>query len=111
MKSLALATFLSLFSLTTFAADWKPIAESTDCGEKVQILAKEGENFVKLVKGDHEEVLNSRSSSNFTTDDPEKRLFENKNYTFYRPAVMDSAAPKLTITSEGKSHRCTMKAK
>lgn len=119
MKSFFTLTLFILTSSSFAASEWKPIAETTDCPEKAQILAKDGEKFVKLVHGGQEEKLFPQDGSAFAADTPHKVMFESakteglvakKKYSFFRPAVMESTAPKLMINNKGKEQRCQMTA-
>jgi len=61
---------LLILSATSFAAaDWKVIGETTDCPEKIKILAKEGETFVKAVRNGVEHKLVSQDGSAFKAQD------------------------------------------
>lgn len=120
MKSFFTLTLFTLTFHSFAAAEWKTIAETSNCPEKVQIMAKEGEKFVKLVHGGEEEKLFAQDGSAFTRDTPHKVMFVSpkteglvsaKSYSFFRPAMMESTAPKLMINAKGKELRCQMTAK
>ena len=76
MKSLFVLTLFTLSSLNVFAADWSVVAETTDCGEKVQILGKEGEKFVKAVRGETESKLVAKDGSTFSSKSMKNTEFE-----------------------------------
>ena len=119
MKSLIALSLLSL-SATAFSADWKVFAESVDCGEKVQILAKDGEKYVQAKVGDKTTKLNSTDGTAFAMNGGKSTVFTSEvkdthlnspSYEFTQPSVQDSTPPKVIVSSAGAKKNCNMKGK
>ncbi len=113
MKSLV---FVSLFaiSLTSIAApaSFKVVAETTNtCGEKVKILASEGEKFVLAVREGEETKLTAEGNSPYHKEGPDTVIFQGEGYTFVQPAVTNGNPPKINIASNDKREKCSMKQK
>lgn len=111
---------LSLFTLTSiaFAAEWKTIAETTNCPDATQIMAKDGEKFVKAVTNGKEEMLYSQDGSVFKSDSPKTTFFASRkegsagtSVTFTQPGMVESNTPKLDIVAADKKSHCNMKSK
>jgi hypothetical protein len=108
--------FLSLFSisLTSLAAgNWNVVGETTDCAEKIKILAKEGEKFVYAVKGDEKTKLVAKDKTPFTSNGPLETIYQSANhtYTFTNPAMVDGNPAKINIAHNGKIEKCSLKTK
>jgi hypothetical protein len=105
---------LSLFSLPsiTSAAEWKVIAETTSCRERIQVLGKEGEKYVLAVKGDEKMRLFSKDGSLFLENSPQTTEFVFQNadvtYRFIRPSYVEANSPKMDVISHGQQKRCKM---
>lgn len=102
--------------MTSFAfaqADWKVIAETTSCADKIQILGKEGEKYVLAVHGDERTKLYAKDGSSFkenamsTTEyrSPEK---SDVSYTFIQPSMVEGNPPKVDVVYHGEKKRCKM---
>lgn len=108
--------FITLFSLSSFsyaAADWKVIAETTSCNEKIQIMGKEGEKYVLAVKGDEKTKLFATDGSAFEQDKMAMTEFVSDKsadvkYTFTQPSVVDGNLPKIDVANNGTKNRCKM---
>lgn len=120
MKMICLLSLFTITTSTLAASEWKPFAETINCAEKVLVLAKDGEKFVKVVKNGKEENLYAKNETPFQKDTPHKILYlsniEDKKlgdetYTFVQPAMMESILPKIEISRSGVQHRCDMKMK
>lgn len=118
MKKLLFLSLLSL-SLNSLAAEWKTIAETTNCPEKVKILAKAGEKYVKAVMNGKEDKLFPQDRSSFLPDAPRAITFhsevENKKlgdvtFTFIQPSVTEANTPKLDIIYSGIKRHCNMRS-
>lgn len=116
--------FVSLFSLVTasHAADWKVIAESSGCNEKVEILAKEGEKYVRAVHNGKEKNLYSTDGSEFSFDSlkssefssdtkKEKYLLGDATFTFTQPGKVEGNPPKVDVFLGGRKEHCRMNSK
>lgn len=108
--------FVSLFSISLAAsaapASFNVVAETTNnCGEKVKILAKDGEKYVLAVKGEEETKLTAAGNSPYNKQGPDTMIFEGEGYTFVQPAVTNGNPPKINIASNDKRLKCSMKQK
>ncbi len=72
--------FFSLVLFSTFswsAPEWKVVAESTsNCTEKFQVLAKEGEKFVYVTDGHSKTKIDSLDGSAFSQKMARKSFFQ-----------------------------------
>lgn len=108
--------FLSLITLTTYAqaaSDWKVIAETTNCDEKIQIMGKEGEKFVKAVNNGRETKLFPKDKSLFHEENMKMTEFESakdadEKYTFIQPSYVEPNPPKIDVSMNGTKTRCKM---
>ena len=106
--------FTALISLSSFAyaAEWKVIAETTSCDEKIQIMGKEGEKFVKAVAGNSETKLFAKDGSAFHENTMTSTEFSSKdadvNYTFRQPGYVEGNPPKIDVSYNGAKKRCKM---
>ena len=107
--------FLSLFISfgATAATDWKVIAETTNCNEKIQILGKDGEKFVKAKIGDREHKLVAKDGSTFQENSPKTTEFmakvDDQTFRFIQPSMVEANPPKIDVASNGVAKRCRMK--
>ncbi len=107
--------FISLLSLSSLAysADWKVIAETISCDEKIQILGKEGEKFVKAVAGNEETKLFAKDGSEFHENTMKNTEFVSNgksavSYTFRQPSYVEGNPPKIDVAYNGLKKRCKM---
>lgn len=106
--------FISLMSLSTlsFAADWKVVAETTSCDEKIQVLGKEGEKYVLAVKGEEKIKLHAKDNSVFNENAMKSTEFEAKadgaTYRYIQPSYVEANPPKIDVIHEGLKKRCKM---
>ncbi|MGE3609351.1 MAG: hypothetical protein AB7I27_07175 [Bacteriovoracaceae bacterium] len=106
--------FLFLMSLSTIClaqSDWKIVAESNQCSEKIQILAKDGEKYVLVQSGENKIKLNSLDNSDFQTDSPKSITFKSDQYQFDWPAMMERNPPKLSFLKSRNKQACRMVTK
>lgn len=122
MKSVFL---LSLMSLTTFAysaSEWKVVAETTtNCKEKIQVLAKEGEKFVYVADGDAKTKLFAEDGTTYSETNGKAVIFSNesdknldaaaKRFTFTQPSMVDGNPPKIDVAMNGVRDNCKLKLK
>lgn len=122
MKSVFL---LSLMSLTTFAysaSEWKVVAETTtNCKEKVQVLAKEGEKFVYVADGDTKTKLFAEDGTAYSDTNGKAVVFSNekdkslddaaKKFTFTQPSMVDGNPPKINVATNGVRDNCKLNLK
>src|SRR5690606_29186314 len=115
MKFLFLLTVFALSSQSFAAATWKVVAETTNCEDKIQILAKEGEKYVLAVNGDQKTKLYNQNQSAFEAEPKSTTIYNNSDsdelrYTFIQPSMVEGNLPKINITSNGnEKSRCKMK--
>lgn len=106
--------FISLMSLSTLsiASDWKVVAETTSCDEKIQVLAKEGEKYVLAVKGEEKTKLFSKDGKAFKENAFNSSEFVSKGadatYTFIHPSYVEANPPKIDVAFHGAKKRCKM---
>lgn len=110
----------SLFILSTSAfatiEGWQVIAESgKDCPEKVQILGKEGEKYVRALYDGKDQKLVAKSKEAFTSQAKREMVFEsqkeesrNETVKFTNPGMVESNVPKVEVVKNGKAHNCKM---
>jgi len=117
--------FFSLVLFSTFswsAPEWKVVAESTsDCTEKLQVLAKEGEKFIYVTDRHSKTKIDSLDGSVFSEQNSKEVVFSNtseknldersKRFTFVQPSMVSSSLPKLTVATHGLMNHCKMKLK
>jgi hypothetical protein len=112
MKHLFVVSLLSLSSFAS-AAEWKLIAKTTLCEDRIQIMGKEGEKYVLALKGDQKIKLFSKDDSVFLEHSLQTTEFESKNadvtYRFIRPSYVEANPPKIDVTHQGEQKRCKMK--
>ena len=123
MKSVFLLSLMSLTSFTYAAtAEWKVVAESTtNCKEKVQVLAKEGEKFVFVTEGGTKTKLAAEDGSAYSDQSGKAVVFSNekdqslsaasKRFTFTNPAMVDGNPPKINVSVNGVKDNCKLNLK
>ena len=114
MKYLLLIT-LTLPTLSwSVEKEWKVVAETIECGEKIQILGKEDEKYVLALRGNNERIkllekrgtafkTNSLSTTEYVSDKDGDVL-----YSFIRPSYVEGNLPKIDILQDGVKKRCKM---
>lgn len=109
--------FLSLLSVTSFswaAADWKVVAETTVCADKIQIMGKDGEKYVLAVNGNEKTKLFAKDGSAFNEDSMQTTEFTAANangdtsYRFIHPSYVEANPPKIDVSYNGQKKRCKM---
>lgn len=111
MKNLLFISILSLSSLAWAAQEWKVIAETTVCDEKIQIMGKDGEKYVLAVKGDEKRKLFSKDGSAFNENSMQMTEFSSvgePTYNFIHPSYVEANPPKIDVTYSGAKKRCKM---
>lgn len=112
MKHLLFISLMSLSSLSLAATDWKVIAETTSCDEKIQIMGKDGEKYVLAVKGDEKIKLFAKDNSVFQENAMKSTEFEAKSedvsYRFIHPSYVEANPPKIDVAYHGSKKRCKM---
>ncbi len=113
MKQLFFITLFSLSSFSYAAADWKVIAETTSCNEKIQIMGKEGEKYVLAVKGEEKTKLFATDGSAYAQDKMAMTEFvsdksSDVKYTFIQPSYVEGNLPKIDVAYNGTKSRCKM---
>lgn len=118
MKRLFMLSILSLSSLTWAAQGWKVVAVTTNCKDKLEVLAKDGEKFVYVVNGEKKTQLFSEDGSTFSQESGSMTTFTNKHdksaedkFVFSQPSMVDGNPPKLDIASNSFKDHCRMKMK
>lgn len=113
MKTFFTLTILSL-STNLLAADWKVIAETTSCDEKIQVLGKEGEKYVLAIQGDKKTKLVAEDGSTFVENSMKNTVFSSKgetSYTFTQPSYVEANPAKIDVSHTGVNKRCSMESK
>jgi hypothetical protein len=101
---------LSVLCFSAWAAeDWKVVAVSSNCEEKILVLAKEGEKFVYLISGELKIKLASSDGHPYSEESPQSLTFKNKEYTFMKPSMVDPNPSLLEVHSSGIKSNCKMK--
>lgn len=114
--------FISFFLVTAMgwaaAREWKVVAESMKCKTKYQILAKDGEKNVFVMKNGEKIRLNSIDGTPYSDESSKPQLFSNlqdetlsadeARYSYTRPAVFDGNTPKIDIIMNGEKVNCKM---
>lgn len=113
MKQLFFITIMVMTSLSFAQAEWKVIAETTSCADKIQILGKEGEKFVLAVQGDKRTKLYAKDDSSFKenamrTTEYRSAANSDVSYTFIQPSMVEGNPPKVDISYHGEKKRCKM---
>jgi hypothetical protein len=117
MRTLLLSSLFVLASSSYAAVEgWQVIAESSkDCPEKVQILGKEGEKYVRALYDGKDQKLVSKNKEAFSTDAKREMTFEttkeeskNETVKFTNPGMIESNVPKVEVVKNGKTHNCNM---
>jgi hypothetical protein len=116
MKHLFFITIMSLSSLSWASADWKVVAETTSCAEKIQILGKEGEKFVMAVRGNEKTKLFAKDGSAFHENTMGSTEFSSDKsadvaYRFIQPSYVEANPPKIDVAYKGNKERCKMQLK
>ena len=117
MRALLISS-LFLLSSSVFAAyeGWQVIAESgKDCPEKVQILGKDGEKYVRALYDGKDQKLVAKSKEAFSSSAKREMVFEsqkeearNETVKFTNPGMVESSTPKVEVVKNGKTHNCNM---
>jgi hypothetical protein len=113
MKHLFFLAIMSISSLSMAAADWKVVAETTSCDEKIQIMGKEGEKYVMAVRGDEKTKLFAADGSVFHADTMRPTEYTSDksaevSYRFLQPAYVEANPPKIDVSYNGTKKRCKM---
>ncbi len=111
MKGFFILALVSSFSLSAAAAEWKQVAETTACDEKLQILGKEGEKYVLLVHGTKKTKLFSADGSVFRENALKTTEFTapgDVSYTFTQPSYVEANPPKIIVNEANEKRRCRM---
>lgn len=122
MKSVFLLSLMSLTSFAYSAAEWKVVAETTtNCKEKFQVLAKEGEKFVYVTDGTFKTKLASVAGAKYSDQSGTSVIFSNekdaslsddsKRFTFVNPAMVDGNLPKINVSVNGVKDNCKLNLK
>lgn len=116
MKHLLFITIMSVSSLAWSATDWKVVAETTSCSDKIQIMGKEGEKYVLAVRGEEKIKLLAKDGGVFNENALRSTEFvSEKNgdvtYTFTQPAYVEANPPKIDVSYGGSKSRCKMQAR
>ncbi len=109
MKSVFLCSFFILLNSAIAAPEgWHPIAETSQCGEKVQILGKDGEKYVLAVHNSSETKLFSQDASVFNKNSMKNTVFLSKDYKFIHPSYVEGNPPKIIFNQNGMKQNCRM---
>ncbi len=116
MKHLFILILLSLSSFALSAENWKVIAETTSCSEKIQIMGKEGEKYVLAVRGDGQVKLFAKDGSIFNENAMRSTQFVSEKagdiwYTFTQPAYVEANPPKIDVVYGENKSRCKMQSR
>jgi hypothetical protein len=108
-----LLVILLIFPSLSFSADWKIVAESTLCDEKIKIMGKEGEKYVMAIKGEDKIKLSSKDGSVFHENSMKSTEFSNVDrdgtkYTFFQPSYVEGNPPKIDVMINDSKKRCRM---
>lgn len=113
MKHLLLVTLMSVSATAWSANDWKVIAETTSCAEKIQIMGKDGEKYVLAVQGEEKTKLFSKDGVAFKEDSMNRVEFSSDksadiSYNFTQPSYIEANLPKIDVSYNGSKKRCKM---
>ena len=111
MKNLLFLSILSLSSVSWAAQEWKVVAETTVCDEKIKILGKNGEKYVIAERGEEKRKLFSKDGSAFNENSMQMTEFNSvgePTYNFIHPSYVEANPPKLDVTFSGAKKRCKM---
>ncbi len=121
--------FSALFLIAAFStfawasnADWNVVAETIPgaCEEKIQILAKTGEKYVMVARGEMRDKLYSKDKSAFNREDSVEVQFESlpvngklikPTFLFTKPSIMNGSPAKIEVTQSGSRRMCKMALK
>lgn len=120
MRTLIISS-LFLFTSSAFAAyeGWQVIAESgDDCPVTIQVMAKEGENYVRVLHEGKDKKLTSQSKTAYSDKARKGMVFESskeearvEKVKFTSKGTEDSTDPKIVIEKSGKTQACNLKVK
>lgn len=118
MKALFVLSTIVLSSMAWSAAEWKTIAVTSDCAQKVSIEAKEGESFIYAVQDGKKTKLTAENNKPFKLDTPASTAYSNtkedaeKNksalYTFTQPSMVEANLAQIDVNHNGKRDRCKL---
>lgn len=108
--------FITLFTVSSFAwsaEEWKVVAETTACDERIKILGKDGEKYVLAVHGVDKTKLISKDGTTFQTNALRSTEFISDKssdvaYTFTQPSYVEANPPKIDLSFNGSKKRCKM---
>ncbi|MFA5583381.1 MAG: hypothetical protein WDA09_04125 [Bacteriovoracaceae bacterium] len=107
---LLISILMTLFSLSSFAATWKPVAKTIDCPRDVEVLAKTGEKHVMVEVDGKKYQLNSDKDESFSEEALVSHQFvnEQEKMTLTLPGYVERNPPKFDIDENGKKIHCRM---
>ncbi len=111
MKLFLTLAIVSHLSFAAAAAEWKKVAETTACSEKIEILGREGEKYVLLVRGTENTKLFSVDGSVFRENALKTTEFTasgDVSYTFTQPSYVEANPPKIVAKNAVQNRRCRM---
>jgi hypothetical protein len=121
MKSLLFFSVLSLTSFAWSAQEWKTIAVSTNCKEKVSIQAKEGEKHILAEMNGKQIKLYPETDTAFKMDSARSIVYSNqqddkldntKPYILYtHPSMVEANPPKIRVSTKENRDHCSLKLK
>ena len=120
MKSLSAIFFFVLTSAYASPPDWNFVAETSNCSEKIKILAKEGESFVYAVKGEEKTKLMGEANNKYNKDATKAVTFTSQGnsrgetISFTNPSVIEANLPKIQFSSANKGlevQKCNLSVK
>lgn len=114
MKYLLSVSVLLFGSNILAANEWKLLAESINCSEKIQIFGKQGEKFVLLKKNSGEIKLFSKDGSAFHDNKMESTEYISEKsspvvYSFIQPSYVEANPPKIDFSHQDHKQRCQMR--
>jgi hypothetical protein len=112
MKSF-LTFSLCLTSTLAFASEWRVIAETRDCFEKVKIQGKESEKYViaELPKGKVKLVSVDDHPYKSMAPAGTEYISADKSIRYLQPGYVEGNPPKLFIVKNGKTFSCSLTEK
>lgn len=105
-----ICVLLTLSSLSSFAATWKPVAKAIDCPHDIHVLAKPGEKHVMVEFDGKKYQLNSDKDESYSEEALVAHQFvnEQEKMRLTLPGYVEGNPPKFNLDENGKKIHCRM---
>lgn len=109
LKSL-FTLFILALSVHSFSADWKPVAKTVNCPQKVEVFAKTGEKYILLELDGKKHQLHSNKEESYSEDALVSHQFvdSEEKLVVTLPGYVEANPPKFDNKLSAKKVHCRM---